>query len=83
MGVTYYVKSKEFEEKYPASSPERQKIEDIVDKDYLSILTHNCRMERLRQSLGLTNDTPHCSSYEKFNSKDKRVSNLHPHESIK
>ncbi|XVE54401.1 hypothetical protein DITRI_Ditri03aG0078100 [Diplodiscus trichospermus] len=51
-GVNYYVKSTNFEHDYPVNSPELVRIEDLVEKEYYSILARNCRFELQRQQWG-------------------------------
>ncbi|XP_052199404.1 chaperone protein dnaJ 49-like [Diospyros lotus] len=65
-GVNFYVKSGRFEEDYPPSSSERSKLELQVERDYVSILSHNCRLELQRLHWGLVRETPHCDSLKQF-----------------
>lgn len=45
-GVNYYVKSGKFEHDYPVNTPKRSALEEKVENDYFSILSHNCRLEQ-------------------------------------
>lgn len=65
-GVNFYVKSSKFEQDYPVSSVERQRLEKQVEKDYFTILAQNCRLEIQRQQWGFIKETPHCDMWQKF-----------------
>ncbi|KFK25010.1 hypothetical protein AALP_AA8G054900 [Arabis alpina] len=65
-GVNYFVKSAKFEQEYPINSAERQRVEEQVDRDYLSILGQNCRYELQRQQWGYVRETPHCDMMRRF-----------------
>lgn len=65
-GVNYFVRSAKFEQEYPINSPERQRVEEQVDRDYLSILGQNCRYELQRQQWGYVRETPHCDMMRRF-----------------
>ncbi|KAL1197005.1 Chaperone protein dnaJ 49 [Cardamine amara subsp. amara] len=67
-GVNYFVKSAKFEHEYPINSLERQRVEEQVDRDYLSILGQNCRHELQRQQWGFVRETPHCDMMRRFDS---------------
>ncbi|XP_010452481.1 PREDICTED: chaperone protein dnaJ 49-like [Camelina sativa] len=67
-GVNYFVGSAKFEQEYPINSPERQRVEEQVDRDYLSILGQNCRHELQRQQWGFVRETPHCDMMRRFDS---------------
>ncbi|WOK97985.1 hypothetical protein Cni_G06693 [Canna indica] len=65
-GINYFVKSVKFEEEYPYQSPKRISVEQRVERDYLGILTQNCRVELQRRQWGLSYQTPHCDKLQKF-----------------
>lgn len=65
-GVNYYVRSSNFEQEYPRDSHERQNVEDEVERDYVSILSQNCRYELQRKQWGFVRETPHCDMMRKF-----------------
>lgn len=65
-GVNYYVKSGGFEQRYPPNSPERVRLEEQVERDYVSILSHHCRLELQRFQWGYIRETPHCDSLKQF-----------------
>lgn len=65
-GVNFYVKSGGFEKSYPPNSPERVRLEEQVERDYVSILAHNCRLELQRFQWGFIRETPHCDSLKQF-----------------
>ncbi|VVB13367.1 unnamed protein product [Arabis nemorensis] len=65
-GVNYFVRSAKFEQEYPINSPERQRVEEQVDRDYLSVLGQNCRYELQRQQWGYIRETPHCDMMRRF-----------------
>ncbi|XP_010491111.1 PREDICTED: chaperone protein dnaJ 49-like [Camelina sativa] len=67
-GVNYFVGSAKFEQEYPINSYERQRVEEQVDRDYLSILGQNCRLELQRQQWGFVRETPHCDMMRRFDS---------------
>lgn len=64
--VNFYMKSPRYELEYPPNSVERAKLEQQVERDYVSILSHNCRMERQRMHWGYVRETPYCDTLEKF-----------------
>ncbi|XP_010541900.1 PREDICTED: chaperone protein dnaJ 49 [Tarenaya hassleriana] len=65
-GVNYFVRSSKFEQDYPLNSPERQRVEAQVERDYYSIVSQNCRYELQRQQWGFIRETPHCDMLQKF-----------------
>ena len=65
-GVAYFVKSVKFEEEYPYQSPKRIALEDRVERDYVGILSQNCRVELQRRQWGLSFQTPYCDKLQKF-----------------
>lgn len=60
------MRSAKFEQEYPISSFERQRVEEQVDRDYLSILGQNCRHELQRQQWGYIRETPRCDMMKRF-----------------
>ncbi|XP_050213936.1 chaperone protein dnaJ 49-like [Mercurialis annua] len=67
-GVNFYVKSTRFEQDYPLHSHERAALEAKVERDYVSILSQNCRFEVQRQQWGFVRETPHCEMLQQFQS---------------
>lgn len=65
-GVDYYVKSRNFEQEYPLGSNEREELELRVEREYLSIVTHNCQIERQRLQWGFIKEAPHCNALKQF-----------------
>nr|XP_043628135.1 chaperone protein dnaJ 49-like [Erigeron canadensis] len=65
-GVPFYVKSRNFEQSYPSNSPERMQLEGRIEHEYLSILSHNCRLETQRLHFGYQRQTPNCDMLKKF-----------------
>ncbi|MCD9643579.1 hypothetical protein HAX54_031180 [Datura stramonium] len=61
-GVNYYVKSGKFEQEYPVNTPERLALEEKVENDYFSILSHNCRLELQQLHWGYQRETPNCDT---------------------
>uniref|UniRef100_A0A2P2LC47 Uncharacterized protein MANES_14G131700 n=1 Tax=Rhizophora mucronata TaxID=61149 RepID=A0A2P2LC47_RHIMU len=67
-GVNFYVKSTKFERDYPSGSQQRTALERNVERDYVSILAQNCRLELQRQHWGFVKETPHCDMLERHQS---------------
>ncbi|KAJ8753110.1 hypothetical protein K2173_017654 [Erythroxylum novogranatense] len=67
-GVNFYVKSTKFEQDYPLDSQQRAALEDKVEREYVSILSQNCRFELQRKQWGFVRETPHCEMLEQFRS---------------
>jgi len=65
-GVNYYVKSGKFEQEYPVNTPMRSALEEKIDNDYFSILSHNCRLERQQLHWGYQRQTPNCDTLKQF-----------------
>ncbi|KAF8034464.1 hypothetical protein BT93_C0696 [Corymbia citriodora subsp. variegata] len=66
-GVNYYVKStSKFDQDYPPDSHERARLEVKIDRDYISILAQNCRVEMQRRQWGFIKEMPHCDMLQKF-----------------
>lgn len=65
-GVDYYVKSMNFEQDYPTGSNEREALELRIEREYLSILSHNCQLERQRLQWGFIKEAPHCNALKQF-----------------
>lgn len=59
-GVEFYVKSSEFDHKYPVGSPARGNIEKSVIRDYKNILWRYCNVEQQRRTWNRNLPTPHC-----------------------
>ncbi|KAJ6832499.1 chaperone protein dnaJ 49-like [Iris pallida] len=68
-GVAYFVKSAGFEQEYPYGSEGRAALEKRVERDYVEVLSQNCRSELQRRQWGLTYNMPHCDMLEKFQAK--------------
>lgn len=67
-GVNFYVKSTKFDQDYPPGSQERAALELKVERDYVSVLAQNCRIELQRQQWGFIRETPHCEMWQQFQS---------------
>ncbi|CAI0629191.1 unnamed protein product [Linum tenue] len=68
-GVNFYVKSSaRFEQEYPVDSRNRMVLEGNVERDYVSLLSQNCRFEVQRMQWGFVRDTPHCEMLKQFQS---------------
>lgn len=65
-GVPFFVKSRNFEQSYPVNSNERVQLEGKIEHEYISILTHNCRLETQRIHWGYQRHTPNCDALKKF-----------------
>ncbi|XP_042387918.1 chaperone protein dnaJ 49-like [Zingiber officinale] len=65
-GVKYFVKSVNFEEEYPYQSQKRTVLEQQVERDYVGVISQNCRVELQRRQWGLSYQTPHCDMLQKF-----------------
>ncbi|KAI3711685.1 hypothetical protein L1987_70225 [Smallanthus sonchifolius] len=66
-GVNFYVKSRNFEQDYPSNSEERMNLEERIEHDYVSILSHNCRLEIQRLHWGYyQQETPNCDRLKQF-----------------
>ncbi|KAL5713074.1 hypothetical protein ACHQM5_015184 [Ranunculus cassubicifolius] len=59
-GVQYYVKSPDFDQKYPPESPSRANIEDHIVREYTSMLGRYCHVELQRRQWNRNYPTPHC-----------------------
>ncbi|GAA0155543.1 hypothetical protein LIER_13247 [Lithospermum erythrorhizon] len=67
-GVNYYVRERDFEQKYPDNSSERVSLENRVENDYYSILSHNCRVEMQQFNWGYRRETPNCDEMRRLQS---------------
>lgn len=66
-GVAYFVKSSaKFEQDYPYNSSERMELERRVERDYVGIVSQNCRVEMQRRQWGLVSEMPHCDMLAKY-----------------
>ncbi|KAH0704945.1 hypothetical protein KY290_009660 [Solanum tuberosum] len=65
-GVEYFVKSHEFDQKYPLGSPDRDNIEDHVIRDYKNMLGRYCNIELQRRQWNRKYPTPHCDRLQTF-----------------
>ncbi|KAE8714189.1 Heat shock protein DnaJ isoform 2 [Hibiscus syriacus] len=66
--VNYYVRTTNFEQDYPVNSPERVRIEELVEREYYKVLAQNCRLELQRRQWGFIREIPHCEMLQKFQS---------------
>lgn len=67
-GVNYYVKSENFEQKYPPDSPERLSLERQVESDYVSTVSQHCQQEMQRYRWGYIKETPYCDMLRRYQS---------------
>lgn len=65
-GVNFFVKARNFEQNYPVNSPERVQLEGRVEHEYVSILSHNCRLETQQVFWGYRRSTPNCDMLREF-----------------
>lgn len=65
-GVNFFVKSRSFEQNYPPNSHERDQIEGRIEHEYVSILSHNCGLERQQVFWGYRKATPNCDMLREF-----------------
>ncbi|XP_076941926.1 chaperone protein dnaJ 49-like isoform X2 [Bidens hawaiensis] len=65
-GVEFYVKSSDFDQKYPLGTPARSNIENGVIKEYKNMLWRYCNVEMQRRSWSRNLPTPHCDKLESF-----------------
>ncbi|KAK9059150.1 hypothetical protein SSX86_021770 [Deinandra increscens subsp. villosa] len=65
-GVEFYVKSSDFDQKYPLGTPARGDIENSVIRDYKNMLRRYCHVEIQRRSWSRNLPTPHCDKLENF-----------------
>ncbi|KAL4589762.1 hypothetical protein LXL04_002672 [Taraxacum kok-saghyz] len=65
-GINFFVKSSNFERDYPLETPERIEIEERIEDEYLSVLTHNCRVEKQRVHWANKQRTPNCDALNQF-----------------
>lgn len=63
-GVEFYVKSSDFDQKYPVGMPARSTIENNVIRDYRNMLWRYCNVELQRRSWSRNMPTPHCDKLE-------------------
>lgn len=63
-GVEFFVKSSDFDERYPLGSRARSEIESSVIRDYKSMVWRYCHVELQRRKWNKNLPTPHC---EKMN----------------
>ncbi|KAL5996135.1 hypothetical protein ACLOJK_026208 [Asimina triloba] len=64
--VEYFVKSSDFDEKFPQGSPSRKNLEYNVLKDYKGLLGRYCRMEMQKRQWSRNYPTPHCDKLNKL-----------------
>ncbi|KAF3324621.1 Chaperone protein dnaJ 49 [Carex littledalei] len=65
--VAYYVKSPDkFEQEYPHQSAQRAHLEQRIERDYVGVVSQNCRLELQRRQWGFTRETPHCDLLRKY-----------------
>ncbi|CAL1359232.1 unnamed protein product [Linum trigynum] len=68
-GVNFYVKSStRFEQDYPVDSQNRVRLEANVEREYVSLLSQNCRFELQRMQWGFVRETPHCEMLKQYQS---------------
>ena len=65
-GVEYFVRSSEFDHKYPMGSPGRENIEVSVIRDYKNMLGRYCHIELQRRQWNRNYPTPHCDRLQEF-----------------
>ncbi|KAL3505724.1 hypothetical protein ACH5RR_031106 [Cinchona calisaya] len=65
-GVEYFVKSSEFDRKYPMGSPGRENIEFNLIRDYKNMIGRYCHIELQRRQWNRNYPTPHCDRLQEF-----------------
>ncbi|XP_047334245.1 chaperone protein dnaJ 49-like [Impatiens glandulifera] len=65
-GVEFFVKSQEFDQKFPPGGFARSEIESNVIKDYKNVLGRYCHIERQRRQWSRNLPTPHCEKLQSF-----------------
>lgn len=65
-GVEFFVKSEEFDQKFPPGGFARTDIENNVIKDYKNVLGRYCHIERQRRQWSRNLPTPHCEKLQSF-----------------
>lgn len=65
-GLEFYVKSPDFDTKYPPGSPARANLEYNVLRDYKGMLARYCHVERQRRQWARNYPTPHCDKLRSF-----------------
>lgn len=63
-GVEFYVKSSDFDQKYPVGTAARSNIENSVVRDYKNMLWRYCNVELQRRSWSRNLPTPHCDKLQ-------------------
>ncbi|KAJ3671212.1 hypothetical protein LUZ60_008638 [Juncus effusus] len=64
--VPYYVRSGKYEEEYPYGSAQREALERSIEREYVGVVSQNCRLEFQRKQWGLSYQTPHCDLLNKY-----------------
>jgi DnaJ family protein B protein 12 len=64
--VEFYVKSADFDQKYPVGSPGRENIETSVTREYKNVLGRYCHVELQRRQWSRNFPTPHCDKLQNF-----------------
>lgn len=59
-GIEFYVKSSDFDQKYPVGSSSRADFEAEVERDYRNMLARYCNVELQRRQWNRKYPTPHC-----------------------
>ncbi|KAI0522412.1 hypothetical protein KFK09_004791 [Dendrobium nobile] len=65
-GAPFYVKSAKFNQDYPYQSSERVALEARIEREFVGLLSQNCRLELQRQQWGFQHQTPHCDMLRKY-----------------
>ncbi|XP_047317830.1 chaperone protein dnaJ 49-like [Impatiens glandulifera] len=64
--VEFFVKSQEFDQKFPPGSSARAEIETNVIKDYKNMLSRYCHIELQRRQWSRNFPTPYCNKLQSF-----------------
>ncbi|KAM7463083.1 hypothetical protein LguiA_031204 [Lonicera macranthoides] len=64
--VEFYVRSPEFDQKFPTGSAGRANIETSVIRDYQDLLGRYCHVELQRRQWNRNYPTPHCEELQNF-----------------
>ncbi|XP_042517314.1 chaperone protein dnaJ 49-like [Macadamia integrifolia] len=65
-GVEFYVKSSDFDNKFPIGSLSRANLENLVVRDYKNTLVRYCRVELQRRQWNRNYPTPNCDMLQNF-----------------
>lgn len=65
-GVKFYVKTRKFMQEYLLNSYERLRVKERIEHEYISILSHNCRLEKHVLRWGYQLEAYYCDMLTQF-----------------